>query len=41
MMLHLNNLGKNLDNLTSKYDNIVVFGDLNTEPTETVCCKLY
>ena len=29
---HLNEL----DNLTSKYDNIILLGDFNTEPTDTI-----
>ena len=33
---HLNELGKSLDNLTSKYDNIILLGDFNTEPTDTI-----
>ena len=32
---YLNELGKNLDTLTSKYDKIIVLGDFNTEPTDT------
>ena len=41
---HLNELGKNLDTLTSKYDNIILLGDFNTEPTDTVLsnfCEIY
>ena len=33
---HLNALGKSLDNLTSKYGNIILLGDFNTEPTDTI-----
>ena len=32
---HLNELRKNFDTLTSKYDNIIILGDFNTEPTDT------
>ena len=41
---HLNELGKNLDTLTSKYDNIILLGDFNTEPTDTAFshfCEIY
>ena len=41
---HLNELGKNLDTLTSKYDNIILLGDFNTEPTDTALsnfCEIY
>ena len=41
---HFNELGKNLDTLTSKYDNIIVMGDFNTEPTDTApsnFCETY
>ena len=31
---HLNEIGKNLDLLLSKYDNFMLIGDLNAEPTE-------
>ena len=33
---HLNKPGKSLDNLTSKYDSIILLGDFNTEPTDTI-----
>ena len=32
---HLNKLGKNFDTSTSKYDNIILLGDFNTESTNT------
>ena len=35
IIFHLNELGKNLDTLTSKYDNIILLGDFNTKPTDT------
>ena len=41
---HLNELGKNLDTLTSTYDNIILLGDFNTEPTDTALshfCEIY
>ena len=41
---HLNELGKNLDTLTSKYGNIIQLGDFNTEPTDTALshfCEIY
>ena len=31
---HLSNISKGLDELNSKYDNILIMGDLNTEMTE-------
>ena len=31
---HLNKIGKNLDLLLSQYDNFMLIGDLNAEPTE-------
>ena len=31
---HLNEIGKNLDLLLSKYDNFMLIGDLNGETTE-------
>ena len=33
---HLKEIGKNLDNYSSKYDNFILLGDLNSEPTESV-----
>ena len=33
---HLKENGKNLDVLTSKYDNIILMGDFNVEPADTV-----
>ena len=41
---HLNEIGKNLDLLLSKYDNFLLIGDLNTEPTEAAVfnsCEIY
>ena len=41
---HLNESGKNHDTLISKYDNIILLGDFNTEPTDTVLsnfCEIY
>ena len=35
MSLYLNDLSKNLDTLTSKYDNTILLGDFNAEPTDT------
>ena len=32
---HLKEMGKNLDNYSSKYDNFILLGDLNSEPTES------
>ena len=31
---HLKEIGKNLNNYSSKYDNFILLGDLNSEPTE-------
>ena len=33
--VYLNEIGKNLDLLLSKYDNFMLIGDLKAEPTET------
>ena len=33
---HLKEIGKDLDVLTSKYDNIILMGDFNAEPADTV-----
>ena len=41
---HLKEIGKNLDNYSSKYDNFILFGDLNSEPTESTVkdfCETY
>ena len=41
---HLNELGKNLDTLTSKYDNTILLGDFNTEPADMAVssfCEIY
>ena len=41
---HLNEIGKNLDLLLSKYDNFMLIGDLNAEPTEATVsdfCEIY
>ena len=32
---HLKEIGKDLDVLTSKYDNIILMGDFNAEPADT------
>ena len=37
-------IGKNLDNSSSKYDNFIPLGDLNSEPTESAVrdfCQIY
>ena len=41
---HLKEIGKDLDVLTSKYENIVLMGDLSAEPTDTALsdfCEIY
>ena len=41
---HFKEIGKNLDNYTSKYDNFILLGDLNSAPTEAVVrdfCQIY
>ena len=41
---HLNEIGKNLDLLLSKYDNCMLIGDVNAEPTEATVsnfCEIY
>ena len=41
---HLKEIGKDLDVLTSKYENIVLMGDFNAEPTDTALsdfCEIY
>ena len=41
---HLNEIGKTLDLLLSKYDNFMLIGDLNAEPTEAAVsdfCEIY
>ena len=41
---HLNEIGKNLDLLLSKYDNFMLIGDLNAEPSEATVsdfCEIY
>ena len=41
---HLNEIDKNLDLLLSKYDNFMLIGDLNVEPTEATVsdfCEIY
>ena len=41
---HLSKIGKNLDLLLSKYDNFMLIGDLNGEPTKAVVsdfCEIY
>ena len=41
---HLKEIGKNLDNYSSKYDNFIFLGDLNPEPAESPVrdfCQIY
>ena len=41
---HLNEIDKNLDLLLTKYDNFMLIGDLNAEPTEAAVsdiCEIY
>ena len=41
---HLKEISKDLDVLTSKYDNIILMGDFNAEPADTVVsdfCEIY
>ena len=41
---HLKEIGKDLDVLTSKHDNIILMGDFNAEPADTVIsdfCEIY
>ena len=41
---HLKEIGKNLDNYSSKYDSFILLGDLNSEPTESTVrdsCQIY
>ena len=41
---HLSVIGKDLDVLTSKYDNIILMTDFNAEPTDTTLsdfCEIY
>ena len=41
---HLNEIGKNFDLLLYKYDNFMLMGDLNAEPTEVAVsdfCEIY
>ena len=41
---HLQEIGKDLDGLTSRYENIVLMGDFNAEPTDTTLsdfCEIY
>ena len=41
---HLKEIGKNFDNYSSKYDNFILLGDLNSEPTESAVryfCQIY
>ena len=41
---HLKEIGKNLDNYFSKYDNSILLVDLNSEPTESIVtdfCEIY
>ena len=38
IMDHLNEIGKHLDSHSSKYDNYMLLGDFNVEPTEQNFC---
>ena len=41
---HLKEIGKNLDNYSSKYGNFILLGDFNSEPTESAVrdfCEIY
>ena len=41
---HLREIGKNLDNYSSKYDNFIFLDDLDTETTESAVrgfCQIY
>ena len=41
---HLKEIGKNLENYSSKYDNLILLGDLNSEPIESAVrdfCEIY
>ena len=41
---HLKEIDKNLDNYSSKYDNFILLGDINSEPTESAVkdfCEIY
>ena len=41
---HLKEIGNNLDLLSSKYDNYLLMGDFNAEPSEPVIsdfCEIY
>ena len=41
---HRKEIDKNLDNYSSKYDNFILLGDLNSEPTESTVrdfCQTY
>ena len=41
---HLKEIGKHLGNYSSKYDNFILLGDLNSEPTESAVrdfCQIY
>ena len=41
---NLKEIGKNLENYSSKYDNFILLGDLNSEPTESAVkdfCEIY
>ena len=41
---HLKEIGKNLDNYSSKYDNFILLGDLNSELIESAVrdfCQIY
>ena len=41
---HLKEISENLDNYSSKYDNVILLGDLSLEPTESAVrdfCEIY
>ena len=41
---HLKEIGKYFDNYSSKYDNFILLGDRNSEPTESAdrdFCQIY
>ena len=41
---HLKEIGKSVDNYSSKHDNFILFGDLNSEPTVSAVsdfCQIY
>ena len=41
---HLKETGKNVDKYSTKYDNFILLGDFNSEPTESAVgdfCQIY